>query len=423
MTYEERKKRRLIKKRLRGIIVIVFLVYLIIRSIPIALAKNAKTILPEQDILIKSIETQGILIKSEKVYTTVGGIDGNAQKLEGKRVPVGYKVANVSLLRDVSGLKEELKEIEDTINILSKSDKELELFEKDKMKVQESQENLVKTLQEKINNSDYSSIREIKEGLEQSSDKIADLSPSTTLIGQSLDSLNKRKEDILEEINSNTVMYTTSTAGILSFKVDGYENLYIPKDFENYTYENLDIPKELKRKEENDFTGFKIIDNFQWYMGLKIDDIKNLKEYEVGDFLHIRIKDDDRELTGRIVAINKSGNKMVVILRFNAYLEDYFDLRFPSVDIILSEKKGFKIPTKSILDKEGQKGVYIKEFNGIVKFRPISIIDSNKDYTFVNIGKNGYIDIKGYEKPVQTINLYDEIFLNPSIIEEGQILD
>ena len=64
MTYEERKKRRLIKKRLRGIIVIVFLVYLIIRSIPIALAKNAKTILPEQDILIKSIETQGILIKS-----------------------------------------------------------------------------------------------------------------------------------------------------------------------------------------------------------------------------------------------------------------------------------------------------------------------------------------------------------------------
>lgn len=423
MTYEERKKRRLIKKRLRGIIVIVFLVYLIIRSIPIALAKNAKTILPEQDILIKSIETQGILIKSEKVYTTVGGIDGNAQKLEGKRVPVGYKVANVSLLRDVSGLKEELKEIEDTINILSKSDKELELFEKDKMKVQESQENLVKTLQEKINNSDYSSIREIKEGLEQSSDKIADLSPSTTLIVQSLDSLNKRKEDILEEINSNTVMYTTSTAGILSFKVDGYENLYIPKDFENYTYENLDIPKELKRKEENDFTGFKIIDNFQWHMGLKIDDIKNLKEYEVGDFLHIRIKDDDRELTGRIVAINKSGNKMVVILRFNAYLEDYFDLRFPSVDIILSEKKGFKIPTKSILDKEGQKGVYIKEFNGIVKFRPISIIDSNKDYTFVNIGKNGYIDIKGYEKPVQTINLYDEIFLNPSIIEEGQILD
>ncbi len=218
-------------------------------------------------------------------------------------------------------------------------------------------------------------------------------------------------------------MYTTSTAGILSFKVDGYENLYIPKDFENYTYENLDIPKELKREEENDFTGFKIIDNFQWYMGLKIDDIKNLKEYEVGDFLHIRIKDDDRELTGRIVAINKSGNKMVVILRFNAYLEDYFDLRFLSVDIILSEKKGFKIPTKSILDKEGQKGVYIKEFNGIVKFRPISIIDSNKDYTFVNIGKNGYIDIKGYEKPVQTINLYDEIFLNPSIIEEGQILD
>ena len=243
MTYDKRKRKRTVRKGLRKTLILIIFIYFISRSIPIALAKNAKTILPEKDILVKSYEAQGILIKEEEAYTTVGGIDSNAQEMEGKRVPAGFKVANVSISNDISGLKEELKEIERAIDTLNKSDREIGLFEK-------------------VKNSS---------------------SDNDTLLGQSLEALNSRKEAIIQEISSNKVLYTTSTAGLLSFNIDGYENLYIPKGFENYTYENLDIPKEVKKKEEGEPKGFKLINNFQWFLAIKIESPKEIKEYEVGN--------------------------------------------------------------------------------------------------------------------------------------------
>ncbi|MEW8972747.1 MAG: HlyD family efflux transporter periplasmic adaptor subunit [Tissierellaceae bacterium] len=383
MTYDKRKRKRTVRKSLRKILILIIFIYFISRSIPIALAKNAKTILPEKDILVKSYEAQGILIKEEEVYTTVGGIDSNAQEMEGERVPAGFKVANVSISNDISGLKEELKEIERAIDTLNKSDREIGLFEK-------------------VKNSS---------------------SDNDTLLGQSLEALNSRKEAIIQEISSNKVLYTTSTAGLLSFNIDGYENLYIPKEFENYTYENLDIPKEVKKKEEGEPKGFKLINNFQWFLAIKIDNPKEIKEYEVGNLINVEMKDGDKEITGRIIEINRSNNKMVIIVKFTTHLEEYYNLRFPKVKIIMSKNRGFKIPTKTLVENEGQKGVYIKEFSGIVKFRPVSIIESMEDYTFVNMGDGGYIELKKDEKPVRTISLYDEIFLNPSNIKEGQILD
>lgn len=380
MRYKKQKKKKRIGRNIRKVAILVIFLYFIIKSVPVVLARNDKTILPEKDILLKSYDAQGVIIKEEQVFTTVGGITPEAQDMEGKRVPAGFKVANISISNDISGLKEELKEIERSIDMLNKSNAGAGLFEKIK-----------------------------KDNGE-------------TLIDQSVEALNARKDAIIQEISSNKVLYTTSTAGLLSFNLDGYEKIYIPKEFENYTYENLEIPNTTKSdKEKKD--GFKLINNFEWYIAIKIDNAREIKEYEEGDLVNLEIVDGEDEIAGRIVKINKTGNRMVLVVKFNNQLEKYYNLRFPEIKMILSKDKGFKIPTKTIIDKDGQKGVYVKEFSGIIKFRHISIMEEVGDYTFVRMGNNGYIQIAGYEKPVRTITFYDEILLDPSNIKEGQIID
>ena len=113
-----------------------------------------------------------------------------------------------------------------------------------------------------------------------------------------------------------------------------------------------------------------------------------------------------------------------MIIKFSDKLHDYYNNRFPEVEIIKDKIDGLKIPTKAIIDKDSIKGVYIKDKSGIVKFRPIKIIGEEGNDTYVDSGNsNGNITLESVEKAVQTITLFDEIFINTTNIKEGQIIN
>ena len=166
---------------------------------------------------------------------------------------------------------------------------------------------------------------------------------------------------------------------------------------------------------------FKIIDNFQWYMAIKIEDKKDIEEYVIGQSMKIELE-NGTELNGTITTINFTGPSAVVVLRFNTYLHNDYKLRHSSVNLIHSKKEGFKIPSKIITERDGLKGVYIKEINGIVKFKPIKVIGEEGESTFIDKGdSNGYIELVEGE-PIKTITLFDEMFVDPSSVIEGEIL-
>lgn len=428
MAYEERKKRRLRKRKIKRILVLCVFGYLILKSISGVMAKNARTILTEEHKLVDSKEAQGVLIMEESVFEVTDGDSTKDGHLEGQRVPVGYKISEASFLSDVSTLKEELKHIDETIEVLSKSNKENQILEKDKKEISKDQEKLIQDLKDKIHVGDYSDIDKIKDSIGKGNNKISDYLSNNTLINQSLESLNSRRDILLEQINGNNLIYTSPMAGMLSYKIDGYEKLFIPKDFENYTYDNLNIPRNTKQRDKkDDFNGFKIINNFEWYIALKIEDSKDMKSYEVGNSIILNLLSNkehiEENIRGTVVAINDSNEKKVIVVKFTTNLEDYYEERFPEVSIIMSTQNVYKLPKKTLIDKEGQIGVYIKELNGIVKFKPLSIIEEHKDYVYVDKGDEGYIEIEGYKDPIKTITPYDEIFANPLNIKEGQILD
>lgn len=85
------------------------------------------------------------------------------------------------------------------------------------------------------------------------------------------------------------------------------------------------------------------------------------------------------------------------------------------------------IPNKSIVEKDGIKGVYIKDISGIVKFRPIKILTSDEEHTIVSEGngssKTIELEVNGKPQQFKTVQLFDEVFVNGSKLKEGLIID
>lgn len=431
MSYDNRKRNRQRKKRFRITVISFILLYLILRSVPTLLANNAKTILPEVGTLIDKFGAQGFVIKNETIVKATSKGELELLPKEGTRVSAGTEIANINILNEHSSLKQELEQINNSIIALEKSESDAEIIIKEKGKIEELQMSTIDDLQSTINVGKFDEVYLLKEKLNLYDDKVSDVSSKDTLLGQSIENLKNRKKVINEEMNKNHMKYYSNHGGIISYKIDGYEELYFPKDFENYTYDKINIPTSAKDKINDKKTSidvdepiFKIVDNFEWYIGIKIEDMKSIKDLENNKSIIIEMKEDKKELSGRIVAINTSGNKGVIIIKLDTMLHEYYNMRFPELNIIKSKIEGLKIPTKSIVEKESVKGVYIKDPSSIVRFRPINILGEDEKYTYIEKGDSkAFIKVNGEEKPVKTITLFDEVFLNTSNIKEGQILN
>lgn len=421
MSYSKREKRRLLKIKFRISLISFIFLYLILRSAPIIFADNLKTTLPVVETLKEEFKSKAVIIKDEEVFQFDRQAVVEKEIEEGEKVRVGINVANLNFLKDISSLKYELEEVENSIKVLKEKNNTDKVFQKDKEDIIKNKEVLINNIQNNIINGNFEEITYLNNSLNFYYEKDSKIFNNKNLIGNSLKTLEEKREDLKQKISGNNVSYKTKISGILSYDIDGYENIYIPKDFENYTYKNLDLSQD--KKLDSEFIGFKIIDNFNWYMAIKIENADNIKHYKVNDIMNINLLDDNRKLAGKIIQINKTGKKGVVILKLRNYLYDYYKLRFVDLNIVNSSKEGFKIPTNTIIEIEGQKGVYIKDFNGIVKFKPIIIIGEEDEYTFLDRGKSGYIDIPSQKEAVKTIGLYDEIFLKPNKVVEGQIIN
>lgn len=429
MSYSTREKRRKNRKIFQVTTILFVFLYFIFRAVPSLLANNAKTILPEKETLIDKFSASGFIIMKESVTNSTCNGDVERFLVEGERIAAGIKVASINSLNDTSSLKQELLQIQESILALKKSETETKLIITENLKIEELQETLINELQDMIALGKYNNIYLLKEQLALYEDKAKDISFTNTLVGKSLDTLYTRKESIEKEISNNFVKYYSNNGGIISYIIDGYEEAFLPKDFENYYYDKLVVGNKLdKSKEESKISVgqpiYKIIDNFEWYIAIRVEDIKDVEDFKINNTLRIYMKDDSQELNGKIVAINTSENKAVIILKLNDKLHDYYNARVADIEVIKSKIDGMKVPTQAIIDKDSIKGVYIKDKSGIVKFRPVIIIGQDINSTYVDIGDNyGNIILEGEEKAVRTITLFDEIFLNTTNIKEGQILN
>lgn len=430
MSQKQRINRRKRKRKMRLALFGFVLVYILFRSVPSLFAIGPKTELPEKYSVDEKIETEGIIIKDESVYLADGEGRVNLVAKEGERVPVGAKISELTLISDTSQLKDKLNEVENKIAVLTETNNENSLSGSYEAKIEDSVNSIIDDLQASISNGNYNLARQLKDKLSSYHERGTGILEDDTLIGYSLESLEKEKQELEKQISNNIINYYSREAGIVSYKIDGYESQYSIINKDVYGYSNFQ-PIKSKHKITTDGDSvkvrqpiFKIINNFQWYILIKVEDNKMIESYEEGNSILLSGKDIIGELRGYIETISFEGNKGTILCKFNRDFKNYYDKRHVKLDIIKNQFDSFRIRKKSMVDKDGLKGVYIKDINGIIRFRPIEIISEDDEYIYISTGdKNSYIYIGEGDEKSRTVRQFDEILLNPTNLEEGMIIN
>jgi putative membrane fusion protein len=219
-------------------------------------------------------------------------------------------------------------------------------------------------------------------------------------------------ENVSGKQRVDTSDYVTTSEGVLTFYADGYESELTPANMEKKSSDFYRSLKEshvinIKRGSANkNEPVFKIADRAKWYIVCFVDK-SHSSRYKEGASL--RVKLGSTTIYGTVSSKKTDGDEIRLIIKTNYYYKNFARHRAQDVQIITSDSMGILIENSSIVTKNGQKGVYVRQKTGSYKFTPINVIDTDGTKSTVSSGM--YTDSKGY--PVNTVKTYDVIERRP----------
>lgn len=210
----------------------------------------------------------------------------------------------------------------------------------------------------------------------------------------------------------------SNCSGFVSYHIDGIENI------------NIDV---IKRMDDKDFDylfneetyensqGIKIIDSYIWHLIVDVDDTI-YDTYMENDNIRIQIDNGvNNYIDTSLIAKLETENHSILVLKSDNFIHEFLNQRKLDINIIAIQEEAYKIPNTALTQKDGVIGVFVKEYYGVIGFRPVEIIDTDDNFIYVNLGdKNGNIVIN--EENKKTIDGHSEIILDPQSVEYGSII-
>lgn len=386
--------------------------YIIINGITVFIGKNIDTLVVSNEKIEEYITTKGLLIRDEYIInsTMTGNIE--AYFKEGDKVKNLDKVAYVY-----------------NDNIDEENFKELESLEKEVIQIEEGQSSIIKADVDKVNkkiekNKDNIQTKLIQGKLGISKEVVEleeHIKDKNKLLKSDLNSkpiINKKEEinKLSNKIEKNSDILQTNKSGIISYKFDGNESKYnidniselTIDDIEYTENEYIDILNEGVIKHGQPIA--RIINNIKQYLAIVVEEneIMNFKENN-----SVIIRDKNNQINAKVHNIYTKNDKNVVVFEISEQNIEINDTRVAEFDIIYKSIEGIKIPKSSIVKKDNVEGVYIVSETGSAKFIEIKGTSyENEEFIVIDYYKN---EIEG----VKTIDIYDEIILEPKKVKNG----
>ena len=411
----KKQKKKLNNKKVAVIsgILLVLLIYLIyVIYLLIKQPTNVFTI--EEGKLYKEETDIGYVIRNEKVVKGENYKNGMEQIIaEGEKA-----AANENIFRYYSTNEENLK-----AKIAELDGKIQEAMAKEDTNIPSSD---VKTLEnqidQKIENinkiTNMSQLEEEKKQIDELVSKKAKIAGETSPQGSYLRSLIDERKGYESELNSGAEYVKAPISGIVSYRVDGLEEVLTPDNFSNLSKEyleglNLSTGKIVATSNE----AGKVIDNFYCYIAT-ITSSEEAKQAEVGDKVKVRLSNNietDAEITN---IIKEDDGDIILILRLTEQIKELINYRKITFDLIWWNASGLKVPNQAIVTENELNYVvrnragYLSKILVIIKRQGVkyAIIES---YDTEELKELGFSDteIANYKK----ISIYDEILINPDL--------
>lgn len=423
------KKRKTKKRRIKGrfrrpFVVIVILLYFASRMPPFFSQATNKSYVAEFGKIETIVSTEGYIVRDEKVVKSFGGGEINLLVSEGEKVSRGQKIASLHFDDLDEKTTKDLEIINLRIEKIKDKQSQQQVFHKDVEKIDADITAVSREIQELIKNEEYEKINLSKEILKELVDKKSIISGERSFAGTNLEQLERQQKSLQEKVDNSIEIVYSEFPGIIALGSDELEEILTLKNIEELTIENFQTvkntykslnPKASNKEKDNHI---RIINNHRWSIITQINE-EEIQGLKVGKTIKIRQRGDNKEYNAVIRKINhKDGEDAIIIMDVTEFMESFYNQREIIFDIIKTSYEGIMIPNTSIVEKEGQNGVYRIDINGISKFVPIKVKGSNREYSIVY---HGYFEENKEDDSIRvnTINFYDEIVVNGEKVNEG----
>ena len=405
---KKRKNTKKVKERnkiLVSIILIIIIIY-ILYAIYLLIKEPTDVFTVEEGTLYLEETAVGYIIRDETVIKGDNYKNGMVQIVaEGERAAKDEAIFRY-YSNNEENLTQKIAELDQEIQEAMKN--EPEIFSSDIKQIEKQLDEKMLELN-KLN--DYSKISEYEKEISNLVTKKAKITGETSNSGSHLKQLINQRSKYEEQLNSGTEYINTPKSGLISYRVDGLEEVLTPETFSSLTSEflqKLDV-KTGKIIASSNESG-KVINNFECYIATTLNSQK-ANEAEVGDNVTIRFS-NNVELESEIVQINKEDNNVLIVLKTDRLTEELINYRKISFDLVWWSSTGLKVPNHAIVEKDGLN--YVVRAGYLSKLL-VKVLRQNDKYSIVDsystdeLNKMGYKDISNYKK----ITIYDEILLNP----------
>ena len=405
------KKTRTNKKKAVFIVLLILIIFYALFLVAKLVKNPTDTFVVTKGKLTQEETVLGYIAREETVVKGANYKNGMVKiKDEGAKV-----AKDDSIFRYYSVGEEELK------SKIAKLDVEMQQIMQNEEGAFSSDIKLLENQVEKELNAVYeiNSIQKIQEHTKNINSYIAkkakisgELSPSGSYLKQLL----AQRQEYENQLIANSEYIKAPVSGIVSYRVDGLEDVLKVEDFSKFNKEflhNLDLKtgQTVALSEEMG----KIINNYQCYIifNSKSNEAKNSK---VGDTIKIRLQNSNVINATIENIINEEDKTKTIIIKITKNIEDLISYRKISFDIIWWSEEGYKIPTEAIKEEDG-KSYIIRNRNGYYDKMLIKILKQNDEYCIVEqysaeeLKELGFTNTQIYN--MKNIALYDEILLNP----------
>ena len=394
-------------------LVVIYLIYTIY-----LLIKQPTDIFTLEEGTLYSEETDiGYIIRDEVVIQGENYKNGMEKiKSEGEKVAVNEAVFRY-YTKNEDSLKQKIAELDTKIQEAMANETETELFPSD-IKSLETQ------IEEKLagisNIKDTTKLEETKKEINELVTKKANIAGDLSPQGSYLKELIEERKNYESELNSGAEYVNSSKSGVVSYKVDGFEDVLKPTDecFSSLSkdyLETLDL-KTGKTIPTSDESG-KIVDNTYCYIAT-ITNTEEAKNAKVGDKVNVRLPSGEEVSAEISYILEEESGERVLIIKIEKGVEELINYRKISFDLIWWSAQGLKIPNQAIV-KENDLAYVVRNRAGYLNKILVKVKKEGDKYSIVEpydteeLKELGFTseEIISYKK----ISLYDEVILNSDL--------
>lgn len=325
-------------------ILIIILIYFIICIINF-FKQPADTVLIKNGEVIKYEEVVGYIIRNEKILDTSqyegtpkANVDDATKVSKGTEIVTYMSKEKQQLTEKIAKLDDKIQEaMESKQTILPNDvkvlDSEIEIY-------------LYTNIKE---NRDVYAIRENKNLINEKIEKKAKIAGDLSPVGSQLKSLIEERTSYEKQINDSEKNLKAPEAGLVSFRVDNYENVLSPSVISKLTLNDLEKVKINNNQTiPINMSKVKIVNNFECYIAIPMDSEES-KEAKLNDTVYLRFDNTGDELiSATIEYISEEESKRILVFKIKSNVEELTKYRKINLDVVWWSDKGLKINKEAI---------------------------------------------------------------------------